>query len=242
MDLRTNSYLPIRIYPNLPVRIFSQSSLAERMIRMRDKNLNFIKFNIQFEKELRRNLNDFSTKFFANNVLDSPTLLEDFDLNYPRSFRMLRCLCIFQWYFPEYLHWRIFLDLREMKFAFLNEKQRIEIQLLLNSKETMLTFLYETEKYSSNEIFGNILRNDCKELFQSLKLKSRNKKVRKTQRRRGYQDHGSRKPAEKWSESYDISFTERMNEIEARRYHLNKLTNRLIKILEKIYMAKGKKS
>jgi hypothetical protein len=129
-----------------------------------------------------------------------------------------------------------------MKFTFLNEKQRIEIQLLLDSKKTMLIYLYETNRYSSHEIFGNILRNDCKELFQTLKLKNRNRKLRKTQRRRGYQDHGSRKPAEKWLETYDISFTERMNEIEARRYHLNKLTNRLIKILEKIYTAKGTKS
>lgn len=209
---------------------------------MRDKNLNFIKFNIQFEKELRRNLNDFSTKFFANNVLDSPTFLENFDIIYPRNFRMIRCLCIFQWYFPEILHWRILLDLKEMKFAHLNEKQRIEIQLLLNSKETMITYLYETKRYSSFEIFGNILRNDCKELFLSLNLKIRSRKVRKIQRKRGYQDHGSRKPAEKWLETYDFSFTERMNEIEARRYHLNKLTNRLIKILEKIYTAKGTKS
>lgn len=206
---------------------------------MRDKNLNFIKFNIQFEKELRRNLTDFSTKFFANTVLDSPTLLEDFELIYPRNFRLLRCLCIFQWFFPENFHWRVLLDLKEMKFAHLNEKQRIEIQLLLNSKETMLTYLFETKRYSSSEIFGNILRNDSKELFQSIKLKRRNRKVRKTQRRRGYQDHGSRKPAEKWIEFYDISFTERMNEIEARRYHLNKLTNRLIKILEKIYTTMG---
>lgn len=209
---------------------------------MRDKNLNFKQFNIQFEKELQRNLNDFSTKFFANNVLDSPTLLEEFELILPRTFRLLRCLCIFQWYFPEILHWRILMDLKEKKFAFLNEKQRIEIQLLLESKETMLTYLYETKRYSSHEIFGNILRNDSRELFQILNLKSRSRKVRKTQRRRGYQDHGSRKPAEKWSESYDRTFTERMNEIEARRYHLNKLTNRLIKILRKIYTAKGKES
>jgi hypothetical protein len=132
------------------------------------------------------------------------------------------------------------LDLKERNFAFLNEKQRIEIQLLLNSKETMLTYLFETKRYSLREIFGNVLRNDCKELFQTLSLKKRIRKIRKTQRRRGYQDHGSRKPAEKWLETYDISFTERMNEIEARRYHLNKLTDRLIKILEKIYTAKGR--
>lgn len=207
---------------------------------MRDKNLNFKQFNIQFEKELRRNLTDFSTKFFASNVLDSPNLLEEFEIIYPHNFRTLRCLCIFQWYFPDILHWRILLDLKERNFAFLNEKQRIEIQLLLNSKETMLTYLFETKRYSLREIFGNVLRNDCKELFQTLSLKKRTRKIRKTQRRRGYQDHGSRKPAEKWLETYDISFTERMNEIEARRYHLNKLTDRLIKILEKIYTAKGR--
>jgi hypothetical protein len=113
---------------------------------------------------------------------------------FPRNYRLLRILCIVLWYFPENNHFLARLQLEEQSFSWLSLKQRIEINLLLDSKETMINYLYLTERYSGNEIFGNFLGNDLKDLSKSLKFYQKNyPKPRRKIFRRGPKDKGSRR-------------------------------------------------
>lgn len=201
---------------------------------MRDKNLNQEQFNIQLLKTVKKSLDSLASQSFAIHVLDNPTLLEDFTIRYPRTFRETRSLCIILWYLPEGLKFRILLDLKDKSFSHFNSKQRMEIQLLLESKEIMQTYLFETKRYSGSQIFGNFLGNDLKELMSTLKFVQKNYSVRRTQRRRGYQDHGSRRPEDRWLETFDNSFTKEQNRLEKDRYHLDKTISRLIKYLRKL--------
>lgn len=196
---------------------------------MRDKNLNYQMFHIQFKKNLLDKLQ--SNRFLRSAVAITPTFLESQDIIYPRKFRLLRALAILQWYLPDTLHWRILLDLLEMKLSFLNEKQILEIEILSSSETNMLKFLYETRRYTSHEIFGNILQ-DCLECLESLKLIPRSRKVSKTQRKRGYDDKGTRKPDWKWLPSSDFLWTEEQNRQERKLDLHTKTLNRILLTLE----------
>lgn len=206
------------------------------MIRMRDKNLNQEQFNIQLSKTVKKALSSLASQSFANHVLDSPTLLENFSIKYPRTFRETRALCIFLWFLPEGLKFRILLDLKEKSFSHFNQKQRMEIQLLLESKEIMQIYLFETKRYSSSEIFGNFLGNDFKELMSNLKFVQKNFYLKRSQRRRGYQDHGSRRPEDRWKETSDYTLTAEQNRLEKDKNHLDKTITRLIKYLGKFLL------
>lgn len=178
---------------------------------MRDKSLTLKQFHIQLEKVVRRK---FPTDdwFLRNHVSDSPTLsseLEDYRIFYPRNFRLLRSLAILQWYFPEALHWRILLDLKDLTLSQFNEKQKIEISLLLEEREICERYLYESKRFTSEELFGNILGNDLEDLKGVLRIsKKRKTKPKRKVRRRGYRDHGSKRPDHKWLPSFDESLTE----------------------------------
>lgn len=203
---------------------------------MRDQNLNFSSFSIQFEKELKKTLR--STQFFANRVLDTPTLgIEKLTIRYPQDFRRLRALCIALWFFPEELHWKILLDLLDKKFSQLNKKQRIEISIYLSSKENMLLYLFETRRFTSNQIFGNFLRSDLKDSLRILRICREKRKVRNTIRRRGYKDHGSRKPVDHWLPSEDFSFTEIQNRKERLTLLQQKYQIRIISYLSRTYLS-----
>lgn len=207
---------------------------------MRDKNLNFSQFNIQLEKNCRKWTNHPFHQFFASYVLATPTLQNksDYKVNYPKNFRLMRSLCILLWYFPEESKWSVWLDLKGMSFSHFNRKQKLEIQILLMSKEIMVQYLYRTNRYTSNELFGNFLGNDAKELFKTLKAFEVKTQVKRTVRRRGYKDHGSRKPDEKWLPDSDCSFNEYQNEKERKQYLFNSTLSRLRKILEKFQKQK----
>jgi hypothetical protein len=197
---------------------------------MRDKNLTYSQFNIQLTKQLKGKL-DFHW-FLRKPVIVTPTLLENYYFNYPLDYRLLRTLSIVQWYFSEFYHYRIFLDLKEKSYSHLNEKQIIEINILLSSKDNCLKYLYETERYTGNEIFGNILMNDLKDLKRSLKIKRKSVKVIKPQRRRGYNDHGSKRPDEKWLPKFDFTFTEQQLQKEKKLFQRQQIINRILLILE----------
>lgn len=205
---------------------------------MRDRiNQNQAQFNIQLEETVKKNLSSYD-KFLTRPVFVSPTLLntENFHLieeriSYPREFRLLRTLSIVQWYFPEELHWRVHLDLENFSFSWLNREQKVELSILLSSKENMKKFLFETEFCTSNEIFGNIIGNDLKDLFKVFKISQKKifnfGPIRVPIRRRGYKDKGSRRPSHKWIETSDFSFTDYQNQLEEER----KLTHDLIQQL-----------
>ena len=204
------------------------------MIRMRDKNLTYQKLNIQLKKLVTNLENPAIHRFLREAVVVTPTLLENYSFSYPRNFRLLRTLCITQWYYPEEFHFRIWLDLTDMSFSHLNEKQILELRILLSSKENMLKYLSETNRYDSNEFFGNIVGNDLRELNRTLKISKKAYKLVKTQRRRGYNDHGSRKPSEKWLPDSDFSFTEYQLKKERKLFLQQSTLNRILKTLRDI--------
>jgi hypothetical protein len=169
-------------------------------------------------------------------VFDTPTLLlEDSKvlIVYPRNFRLLRALAVSQWYFPEELHWRILLDLEEMSFNWLNRKQKLELHILISSRRNCEVYLYETKRYSGSEIFGNILGNDLRDLKKNLKIQRRKpKKPRRPVRRRGYKDHGARRPDDRWLPSNDVSLTEEQVRLEQETDHYTFVIARLLRYLE----------
>jgi hypothetical protein len=197
---------------------------------MRDKNLNFIQFSAAVENfiESKHKI----SKDRRTTVVNSPTLLEEFYLVLPRKFMDFRNICITLHYIKEEpLRYRILLDMEERLTRF-DSKKQLELKLLLHSKETMLKFLYLTRKYSSHEIFGNLINKGIQSL-NNLKLKRRNTKILKTQRKRGYDDKGSLRPKEKWLEKYDFSFTTCQNEKEKKQYLHQKSITKLLKYLER---------
>lgn len=200
---------------------------------MRDKNLHPQQFYIQFEKEIHRRLAS-SERFLRTAVSDSPTTLDSSKvvIHFPGPFREIRALAIAQWFFPENLHWRILLDLQEKSFKQFNVKQRLELSLYLESKEICLKYLFETKRFSSYEIFGNIIGNDLSRALSSMKIsRKRILTPKKNTRVRGYRDKGGLKPAHKWLPSEDFILTEYQNEVERRNYLFFKNSIRLKKYL-----------
>lgn len=198
---------------------------------MRDKNLTFSQFNIQLERNIRES-NGFR-KFLAIHVLDTPILLENLTIRLPKDFRRLRALAIVLWFFPDSLKWNILLKMSFTKFSWLNQKQQIEISVLLSSKENMLKYLFLTKRYTSFEIFGNFLGNDIRDLLISLKFIPKVSSVKRTSRRGGYQDHGSRRPPERWLPRDDFSLTEYQLQKEKKAYLQTKYIRKLLIYLER---------
>lgn len=166
---------------------------------MRDRNLPYKQFNIQLEKTILQNFQNFETRrisfsqelsfeFRPYSLHRSPEII------LPKDYRLLRVLSIIQWYLPENFHFLVYLKLKEQTFTWLSQKQQIEIQLFLDSKESCVTYLYLTERYTGNEIFGNILNNDLRDLYSRLKvLRIYYPKPKDKVYRRGPKDKGSRR-------------------------------------------------
>lgn len=212
---------------------------------MRDRNqLSYQQFNIQLEKNILQSFQRFGTR---RNSFSQELSLEfrpgelhsEFLVVFPRNYRLLRSLCISFWYFPENLHFLTRLRLEDQSFSFLNEKQRIEISILLSSKENMLKYLYLTERYSGNEIFGNILGNDLHELSKKFVVTRKfYPKPRKKIFRRGPKDKGSRRvislgPHFEEDLRSDVWIQQENQIIEKKKIYLHKVTTRIIIFLEK---------
>lgn len=200
---------------------------------MRDKNLTLAKFNIQLEKSINLKLQD--DRLLRTAVTNSPKCLMDtdeFQVTYPRDYRGLRAISILLWSLPEELQWRIRMDLTEKQHSQLNSKQRIEISLLLESKEICYFYLYKTSRYTARELFGNILGNEMKVALRQLRIKRKKlKKPVRVERHRGYRDKGSLRPYHLWLERFDYSFTEYQNANERKSDLLFKTTTRLKQLL-----------
>jgi hypothetical protein len=167
---------------------------------MRDRNLlSYQQFNIQLKERILQSFEILGTRRNSFSQEQSfefrpDSLLEEKLVSFPRNFRLLRVLCIILWYFPENLHFLVRIRLEEENFHFLNDKQRIELSILLSSKENMKKFLYLSDNFTGNEIFGNFLGNDLKELSKKFKVSSKKNPIpRKKIYRRGPKDYGSRR-------------------------------------------------
>lgn len=201
------------------------------MIQMRDKNLNFIQFNESVEKFVGKKLHFPKDRRTA--VIDNPTLLEQYSIVLSNKYKDIEAVCIVVHFIPEIaLRYRLLLDL-EIKLSKFDLKKQLKLKLLLDSRQTCLSFLYETKEVTSYEIFGNILNLGCK-LLNNLKLIKRSTKVVKAQRKRGYDDKGSQRPKEKWLETFDVSFTNLQNEKEKKIDLHRKTLDYLIKYLKEL--------
>jgi hypothetical protein len=197
---------------------------------MRDKNLTLIQFVEQYEKFVNRKLK--LPELLRTAVIDSPTFTEDYKILIPRNFRDLRALVAVHWYFPGSLFWYYHLELKDCKLNHLNFKQKVEINLMLESREIMLYYLYRTKRLTSFEIFGNILGTAIRNT-RYLKVFKRSKKIINPIRKRGYDDKGSLRLPETWLPDYDFSLTEQQNRKELRSYLTTRKIDSIKKYLEK---------
>lgn len=202
------------------------------MIRMRDKNLSYIQFLEQFRQQ-NEEKSSYLSKMLRTAVVDNPTFPEEYFLRLPRDYSNTRNLAVCHYYLPEKLKWEIFLNLSDSKFSHFNSKQRIELKIILSSKENCEKYFYLSDRYSSHEVFGNILGQIPK---IPIKIIKRNLKVKYPKRKRGYHDKGSLRPRDKWLETSDWSLTELQNEKERKLYLQNKSINRILSYLRNCYL------
>lgn len=197
---------------------------------MRDKNLNFIQFQEQLDSFIFKKLT--LSESLRTAVVITPTLLnEETMIVYPRDFKGLRGLSLIVYYLPENLRWRIWLDLEQMSYSQLNSKQRIEIQILLAKREMAQMYLFQSQRFSSHEIFGNIVYDGNKAL-RELKVFRESTKVVLPIRRRGYNDKGSLRSPDRWLPDFDTTLTELQLRKEKRTHLHNKSINRIKQKLE----------
>jgi len=200
------------------------------MIRMRDKNQNYIQFYKQFRKVVCRKTK--LSRLLRTTVTVSPTFPSDqLKIVYPRKFREIRGLVIVHYFFPESLMWEVKMGLEVLNLNHLNKKQILEIRIMLSSERNMIKYLFLTNRYTSHEIFGNIVK-DSYQAAENLKAFPVNTKVKRPVRKRGYSDKGSLRPRERWLPTHDFSLTAKQNEIEEKRTKLDKVSYRLINYLE----------
>lgn len=191
------------------------------MILMRDMNLTYLVFKEQLEQQLNKKLSKMfheNIKILRSAVIDNPTFLRRFRLVLPRKFHSLRGLCTIWDRLPENIRYEVFLLLEE-KIENFDFKKKLELKLLL-SPETRYSYLHRTKKYSSHEIFGNLIQESIKALSEIKILKISNK-VKKPQRKRGYDDKGTLRSYDiwchTWTPSFDWSLTDLQNQKE--RHH-----------------------
>lgn len=165
---------------------------------MRDRNQTFQNFRIQLEKVISSNFNKIENrkrvKFSHGLSLEFRpySLHREIVFKYRRNFRTLRLLSIVHWYLPEEFLFLLHLDLEERDLSHLNPKQKLEIKILLQSRNICERYLFLTQRYTGSEIFGNILGNDFQEVFKNFNYRlSSNPIPRKKIYRRGPKDYGT---------------------------------------------------
>lgn len=185
---------------------------------MKDSTISLKDLDIQLRRNVLHLLSRCN-RFHQNPCLDNshPGSNSELLIVLPRKFRELRALSIIQWYFPEDLRILIQTEILESKFYNLDFEnkgleQSLEILCLSTSKEVMLRYLIFQQDFSIRELFGTILRDDSINAHKHLRIYWKEQsKARRKIRRKGYRDHGSRKPDHKWTEKFDYSFTENQN-------------------------------
>lgn len=205
------------------------------MIRMRDKNLDLFNFEREVDKFVSRKLT--ISKSLRTAVAISPTrtdtTLQELKLNYPTKFQEIRGLIIVHYYLPEELRWKIWLDMTDRSFSEFNKKQRVELKVLLNSKESCLSYLYFSQRFTANDLFGNMIKVGLDSLSK-IEPKWKSTKVRKKVYRRGYDDQGSLRSLDKWLPDSDYLLTTLQNKKEKENYLLDKTIQRILVILREL--------
>lgn len=216
---------------------------------MRDRNhCSYQQFNIQLEKRISNGLQKFGSE---RNTFSQELSLEfrpgslhrEFKVRIPRSFNSLRCLCIVFWYLPEVQKFLVQLDLEKQTFSWLNFKQRLELKILTSSKDNMIKYLYLTDRYTGNELFGNILGTNFKVLSKELKFfKVSYPRPRKKIFRRGPKDKGSRRVISQGPHFEDDVRSDVFLKIEEEKFEkkmnlLHATVNYILKLLDEVVLA-----
>jgi len=210
---------------------FSQKSDQRGWFRLRDKNLSFIQFSEQIESFIRRKI---PIKIPERAVIDSPTLPQDFNGFKFITNRLieLRGLALISYYVPYDLGLEIRTALEE-KAKYLGWKDKLRLNSLLFNHPSCLAFLYETDEFTSSEIFGNLIERGLFAL-RFLQVKRKKRRPRRTLRRRGYNDHGSLRSQDKWLPTNDWSLTVLQNELERKLSITARSHHKLEQILRRI--------
>lgn len=124
-------------------------------------------------------------------------------------------LAIVSWYIPETVGIVLRLDL-EQKLQHFSLEDRTILEIVLSSKAEMLLFLQQTRLWHSRDFFGNILGTTVN-LARFFRLSPLRRKVKRPQRKRGYDDKGSRVSEDRWLPKFDFTFTNLQNEIESKK-------------------------
>lgn len=214
---------------------------------MRDRNhLDLLQFNIQLTKtvlrsKLYQDIEKQEEYFSHKSSLwrsDTKTPNSEFRVVLPKDFRLLRALSISLWYFPQNIQTLYRLQLENQTFSWLNEKQKLEISILLSSKENSQKYLYLTQRYTSFEIFGNFLGNDLNDLKRRIKVNFVfQRKAKKKVFRRGPKDKGTRRSDSSVSIiekeiQRDVWINEKNIIIEKKNLLLQQTLHRILQILE----------
>lgn len=184
---------------------------------LRDHIENPIQFCEQVEKRIK-SMVQLDLERLRSSVIDNPNLNYRFNtifiIKNPSLDDLLR-LGILVWYLPKEISFVLRMDLLE-KEKFLSLEDRTLLNCILQSKAQMLIFLQETTLWHTRDFFGNLLNSNYK-LDRFLKIGFRLVKVKKPERKRGYNDKGSKAPEEKWLPRFDFTLTELQNKIEQTR-------------------------
>ena len=182
---------------------------------MRNKVSDFDAFRTQLEQRCAEILGE---NLLRTSVVLSPTFYEDFEqhLILPRSLRELTTLTILHYYIEE-PQFRLELRLALERVSYF--KENFVLRLMLKSKNQMLMFLFDTNLWTTNELFGNFLSSNEESLkwLKSVKFRRKNKKVSRPKRKRGYDDKGSLRLPHTKKPTHDWSLVELQNSIEQER-------------------------
>ena len=151
----------------------------------------------------------------ATNVIVDPNFqnLTFFDVG-TRQLDEKILLSILSWYLPVEVGFVLREDLFQSLFR-LSLEDRSVIELLIESKAVMLLFLEQTSLWHNRDFFGNIVSQKAVErVLRILSPSSFHRKIRKSQRKRGYDDKGSKVDPHKWMPKFDFDLTELQNQIE----------------------------
>lgn len=205
---------------------------------MRDMNLTYSIFEKQFRQQLNKKFLNYSSeniKILRSAVIDNPTFLRDFELRLPNKFHEIRGLCIIWDSLPETISFEVYLLLLE-KIKKFDIKKQFELNILIEP-EIRLKYLYLTKRYSSYEVFGNLIFDSIRSL-SFIKIIQKSTLVRKPQRKRGYDDKGTLRSYDIWSHnwkpSFDWSLTALQNKYERKHKLQEKHQSSLIKFLREI--------
>lgn len=98
------------------------------------------------------------------------------------------------------LKYALILDLEELCYTYQYEGtwSKVNTMIQLSEDEDKLFYFLYIENISDRELFGNYVRQIDKALKNVVFKDRRRQKVKRPQRKRGYNDHGSRRPDVKW--------------------------------------------